>query len=484
MVRFDGLAFRLIRDVQGLAHGESVLGLMADREGNLWIRLDGATLLRYRNGVFDRPPTGALLIANITAMTQTTEGELLIAVMENGALVYRGGRFETVADAGTLPRSPVLSIAQTSDGSIWEGTRGAGLFRSRGGHTSSVAVALPDLKVNCLVSDGKGDLWVGTDEGMVQWDGSKFVAGGVQSSLGRVQVLAMTRDRDGNIWVGTDSRGLLRLNQYGVSSLDPAEDRSHEAITAVFEDREGNLWTGSASGIERLRDSNFTTYSRPEGLPSDGSKPIFVDSEDRVWFAAVDGGLWWMKEGRKGHIGNDGLDRDVVYSISGGKDGLWLGRQNGGLTRLTDTSGSFTARTYTTANGLAQDSVFSVYQARDGSVWAGTLSGGVSQLNGDRFTTYTSAAGLVSNTVVWILEDSGRTMWFATPEGLSALSKGRWKAYTANDGLPSNNVNCLLEDSIGTLWTGTAAGLAFRSAQGLSSSRRSAGISAGTNIGA
>ncbi len=112
---------------------------------------------------------------------------------------------------------------------------------------------------------------------------ANLLVGGVAELLrGRVQRPGDDQDRDGNIWVGKPiPRGLLRLNQYGVSSLDPAEDRSHEAITAVFEDREGNLWTGSASGIERLRDSAFTTYSRPEGLPSDGSKPIFVDSEDR-----------------------------------------------------------------------------------------------------------------------------------------------------------------------------------------------------------
>jgi ligand-binding sensor domain-containing protein len=94
LVRFDGLTFRLVRDVEGLAHGESVLGLMTDGEGNLWIRLDGATLLRYRNGVFDRPRPDPLLTSGITAMARTSAGELLIAVMERGAMIYRKGKFE------------------------------------------------------------------------------------------------------------------------------------------------------------------------------------------------------------------------------------------------------------------------------------------------------------------------------------------------------------------------------------------------------
>jgi ligand-binding sensor domain-containing protein/signal transduction histidine kinase len=467
LVRFDGLNFRLVRDVPALLNSESVLGLTPDRDGNLWVRLEGSTLLRYRNGVFDNPTSGAAsLNSAVTAMCQANQGELLVSVVGRGTMVYRRGRFEIVADASGLPRSPVLAVAQTPDGGIWAGTRGAGLFRLRQGQTSSVTENLPDPKVNCLLSLANGDLWVGTDNGIARWNGNRLTAAGIPASLRGLQVLAMVKDRDANIWLGTDSGGLLRLNDRGVSSLDKVDDRSREAVTAVFEDREGNVWTGSAGGIERLRDSAFVTYSLPEGLPSDGSKPVFVDSEDRTWFAPVDGGLWWMKEGQHGQVTADGLRRDVVYSIAGNKGELWVGRQRGGLTRLRADGGSITAKTYTKADGLAQDSVFSVYQARDGSVWAGTLSGGVSKLSGGRFTNYTSATGLVSNTVASILESSDGTMWFATPGGLSTLSKGHWRAYTARDGLPSENVNCLSEDSTGVLWIGTAAGLAFRSPTG------------------
>ena len=75
-----------------------------------------------------------------------------------------------------------------------------------------------------------------------------------------------------------------------------------------------------------------------------------------------------------------GLDHASVYSISGGAGELWVGRQRGGLTRLVESGGSFAAKTYTPADGLAQDTVYTVLRSRDGSVWAGTLSGGVSRL--------------------------------------------------------------------------------------------------------
>src|SRR5215467_6468726 len=40
LIRFDGSHFQLVRDVPGIQHGESVFGLMADGDGNLWISLD------------------------------------------------------------------------------------------------------------------------------------------------------------------------------------------------------------------------------------------------------------------------------------------------------------------------------------------------------------------------------------------------------------------------------------------------------------
>jgi ligand-binding sensor domain-containing protein len=131
-----------------------------------------------------------------------------------------------------------------------------------------------------------------------------------------------------------------------------------------------------------------------------------------------------------------------------------VGRQAArGLTNLRGAGSSFAAKSYTQADGLAQNSVFAVHQSRDGTVWAGTLSGGVSRLRNGKLTTYTTANGLASNTVSSILEGADGTMWFATPNGLSALAADGWRVYLMRQGLPADSVNCLLEDSAGVLWT-------------------------------
>ncbi len=277
--------------------------------------------------------------------------------------------------------------------------------------------------------------------------------------LDDTQGLVMIRDRDSNLWIGTPN-GLMRIDARGNSSFDRRDNSSTGPVTSLFEDREGNLWMGTTRGIERLRESAFTTYSIAAGLPAEINGPVYVDPEGSTWAAASQGGLYWLRENRVRRVTNAGLDKDVVYSIGGGQDGLWIGRREG-LTHLQTKGGSFTTRTYTRADGLAQNAVYAVYQDREGTVWAGTLSGGLSSFRNGSFKTYTTANGLGSNSVASILQTSDGTMWFGTPNGLNEFANGQWRIYTSQNGVPPGTVNCLLQDSTGTLWIGTANGLGF-----------------------
>jgi ligand-binding sensor domain-containing protein/signal transduction histidine kinase len=488
LIRFDGLNFRLFQQAipSSLPIGP-VQALMGDSDGSLWILLKSTRILRYRDGKFE--PGREEAEFGITSVLKRKDDTVLLSSLALGPLTYRAVKYEalssptepanaTAAAEGTpdnlssrlswatgvathrlaAPYSPVISMAETSDGKVWLGTEDRGLFYLDRGRISAARKGLPIQKINCLLALENRELWIGTDEGVVRWNGEQLTQVGLPPALNHIQVLAMTRDRDSNVWLGT-STGLLRFNSNGVS-IDERNQRPSRPVTALFEDREGNVWTGSALGIERLRDSVFVTYSAADGLPSESNGPIYVDAEGRTWFAPIDGGLRWIKGGHIGTVTDAGLAHDAVYSISGRGDELWLGRRRGGLTVLRDHGGSVTSETYTEAEGLAQNSVYAVYQGRSGAVWAGTLSGGVSELRNGHLTTYTTASGLSSNTVTSIAEGPDGTMWFATPNGLNALSKGRWRVFTVHDGLPSADLSCLFVDSAGVLWIGGAGGIA------------------------
>jgi len=461
LVRFDGLNFRLFQK-SNIATGPvgPILGLTADSENNLWITMQ-AGLLRYHEGKFEgasndfqRPET------TVTAMCRGKDGEAIFAALHNGIVRSGEGGLLTLASMPAMPNFLVLSMAEMADGRILLGTRDTGLFQLNGGQYSAGPVELRDRKINCLLPSDKQQLWIGTDNGLVRWNGKEVVNATIPPGLSHTQILALGKDRESNTWVGT-AEGLFRIDSDGVSFRDEERRSPGAGVTAIFEDREGNMWTGSAQGLERFRDTLFTTYSLPEDLPSESNGPVYVDSGDRTWFAPSEGGLYWLKDGVVGRIRSAGLGGDVVYSVTGDGGELWVGRQRGGLTHLQYRGGTWASETYTQAQGLSQNSVYAVHENHDGTVWAATLSGGVSRLKDGKFSNFTSADGLLSNSVASITEGSDGTMWFATPKGLSAFSNGRWRSFTQKDGLPSEEVICLLEDSTGTLWLGTAKGLAW-----------------------
>ena len=463
LFRFDGLDFRRMLDRSpSPVTIVNVMGLALDAQGKLMVRLPERNLLRYADGKFDNAlyPLVPRELA-VTAMCRGNDGNLYLAGLIHGILRYVDGRFETVAPVTALPASPIISIAQSADGKIWLGTRESGLFYLEGKRITAVRGQLPSPKVDALLADG-GRVWIGTDGGLAQWNGAALTDETVPASLKRSHVLAILADHQSNLWVGTTT-GLFRVNGKIAAPFNSPERGSDAVVNSLFEDREGTLWVGGKWGIERWRDGNFMTYGQPEGLPSDHNGPIYADADDRTWFAPLEGGLYWLGGGHVTRVTQAGLPADVVYSIAGSNGDLWLGRQRGGLTHLYMKDGALTSKTFTQADGLAQNSVFSVYRSRDGTVWAGTLNRGISRYRDGRFTTYAAGDGLASNTVTSILEGSDGTMWFGTPNGLRAFANDRWRAYTAKEGLASDQVNCLMQDSSGILWIGTAAGLSFLS---------------------
>jgi len=461
LIRFDGFNFQSVPFAQTDSAATSpVLGLIADNSGRLWIQRQGTGVLQYAGDHFEGVSSGANPISSqVTAMSRDRNGDVLLADVTGGILRLQREGFEKAASPDAfVGSSPVISVAESADARIWLGTLGAGLFVFAKGRATNVSAGLPERKINCLLPIGSEELWVGTDNGLYRWDSARFRR--VELPAGNPQILTMLRDRDSNVWVGTMG-GLLRINAKGTSFSEEKELRGRGGIDALFEDREGDLWIGGARGLARIRDSAFVTYSGAAGFSFERSGPVFVDAESRAWLGPAEGGLYFLKDGRVQNVTSDLLAKDVVYSIGGRDDEIWIGRQHGGLTRLRFHNGTLEAQTYTEAQGLAQNSVYAVFQSKDGAVWAGTLSGGLSKFSSGRFVTYTTANGLAANTVSSILETHDGTMWFGTSSGWSSLSSGKWRSYGTGNGLLAENVICLFEDSIGTLWTGTSAGLAF-----------------------
>ncbi len=470
LVRFDGISFRVFdhTSTPSLPPGH-VFDLAVDSEGVLWVRMQSPYLLRYRGGGFEQayplevpPPFSPDREHGVTAIARGTRGDILIAPPV-GPLRYRDGKFTPVVSPGAA-RGLAISIAETADGAIWTGMRDTGLFCLRDGLASQVA-GLPDQKVNALLPGAGSELWIGTDSGLVRWDGAAIAHRGVPALLARNPILALARDRDSSLWISTPA-GIVRMDSNDSATQWKVGDVPG-TVRAIFEDREGNLWLGGTEGLMQLRDAAFLSYT---GVTSGGG-PVYVDPSGRAWIGPSSGGLYWIRGMEQHAVTELDLERDVIYSIAGGPGELWIGRRLGGLTQLREDDGVFRARTYTAADGLAAGVVYAVYRARDGTVWAGTLSGAVSRIQKGRINTFTTGTGLSADAVNSIQETPDGVIWAGTASGLEAFRGGNWRRYGGQDGLPPGGVNSLAVDGDGVLWIGSSAGLFYWSGTRIESVR-------------
>ena len=170
----------------------------------------------------------------------------------------------------------------------------------------------------------------------------------------------------------------------------------------------------------------------------------------------------------------DGLASDTVLTIFEDSQGvIWFGTING-VTRYTQ--GSF--QTFTMEDGLASDAVGIIFEDQQGALWFGTgspnlWSGGVSRYDGSMFQTFSTANGLPDNNIRDIFQDKTGTIWFATGHGVSRYDGQKFNNSLIVGGpmgmgvLPEwwNDVRAISQDTAGNFWFATDAGLSSYNVQ-------------------
>ncbi len=123
-----------------------------------------------------------------------------------------------------------------------------------------------------------------------------------------------------------------------------------------------------------------------------------------------------------------------------------------------DTTNSAIIAVDTTNTQIAQY-IIDIFEDSKGNLWFGTIEKGVAKYTGKELRYYTTADGLIGNTVKSILEDVDGNLWFGTEMGLSKYNGKTFVNFTKKEGLCHNNISDMLIDTKGNFWIGTWAGI-------------------------
>jgi len=467
LVRYDGLNFvRIPMGGSNRATNAPVTGMVADSDGQIWATDDHTHLFRYEPGLLRGPlPDNGKHRYISSSLNKTSHGWLLFGSELQGLVEYKHGEPRVLLEPQMLPISPT-AVAQTEDGTFWIGTREKGLFRFNPENSAQELQKVPNfpnVRINTLVSAANATLLIGTNRGLFVLRNDRLRSD-IHPELYQQEILALTPGQRGEVWIGTAGH-VFRAQAKdvdlgdGVSSLEQL--RVNGAVTALFEDRDGNLWIGEPDTIERYRDNSFVSYLSSAGLPCINCGAIYVDPQLNVWFAPRDGGLFRISHGRIESIEQEGLKDDTIYSIAGAGEEVLVARRYGGLTLLRMDGNRLKASTYSGQGGLGENSVYTVYREPGGTIWAGTLNGGLRRLSRGSWQTFTTKEGLPSNTITAITGSGGGEIFVGTPNGLAEFRNGRWISYKTHDGLPPGEIGSLAFDNTNTLWIGSSRGVAF-----------------------
>src|ERR1700722_9675638 len=127
---------------------------------------------------------------------------------------------------------------------------------------------------------------------------------------------------------------------------------------------------------------------------------------------------------------------------------------------LSSAHAQFVIDSWSTENGLPQNSVLSIQQTPDGYLWLTTFDGLV-RFDGMHFSVFNkiNTAEITSNRFISLFCEPDGTLWAATEDsGVVRYRGGRFQSFTVRNGLPSNRVVQVQRDTDGSLRFDTDAG--------------------------
>ncbi len=374
-----------------------------------------------------------------------------------------------------------MTFIQDSKGFIWIGTQDGlvrwdgyrpKLFRHISGDTSS----LPSNLINGLVSDGTGSLFVATSNGVVaHYDpATEHFSALPATRTGTGVYCAFVDDIDGSLWQG-NANGLSHFTS-GSSHWESIPLPGDTRVWSLIRTHDGAIWAGTEHGLFR-KPSGTTTFEA-----AGGESPI-VHANIRSLMETETNDLWFgTNDGRIGILMADGTIKlaeiphpsSAILSLVNVSDTVVVAGTGGsGLVYFDSTTGKTThAIRYDAmrASGLAEDFIYSLYKDRLGGLWIGHTRGAdyIAASNGvvqSLLSSERNPQGLSGSHVTSMGLRADGKLLIGTENGGDLLSQenGRMsilhQQVLPSDALPAAQVYGIVTTTDGVTWIATAQGL-------------------------
>lgn len=457
--KFDGFQFETYYRIEGskgsLSH-DTIWSLLVDSSGKLWVGTDaGLNVYDESKKEFSLYQLGESTNDVIYKIAEDKNQNIWIGTSSGISKIPKNGvveRYVYDPNVGGLGQGEVRALTISKSNILWIGTQQSGVFTFSPQTSRFDAVVLDnegkkilaDNHVRDILIDRNENVWIATFNGglSVIENGTglstRFHTERKQSSpLSSNRVRSLLEDRNGDIWIGTDSGLQLWLPQtrefitYQLDLTDP-RSISDNAIFDIYQDRGGVIWVGTFNGISKWNATIelFPYFKRTASgtgiVPGDNVTAFVEDSENSTWIGTLSGLMYWDASNgtlKSFSASELGLSDRRVMSLGRVDGTVWVGTMAGGVDVLKEGKVEKTFRQVPNQpTSLSSNAITRIYQDSKGRAWVATFGGGVNMYIGDgmfrRFPDPDNTLGAFPDKrCMDILEDRGGNIWIATDGG-------------------------------------------------------------------
>lgn len=288
----------------------------------------------------------------------------------------------------------IRAIFEDSKGNYWFGPAGQSVARYDGKtleYFSKAAFFQGNNKiegenghsVHAIAEDKLGNIWFGTNLGVIKYDGESFRSYEENQGLNNIRIgrKSILSDKSGELWVGTHAgvfRYLPSADSLGGQSFSQFRLLPPIHVTDIMEDKQGNIWFASQNqGVFRYDGKAVENLKTKESLGDNYAGGLAEDKEGNIWFTMRDGICRYDGESFRSYTTEDGLGGSEIWGILIEESGIIWITARGSTTRFDPSlphsnPNAFTV--FTVADGL-NCCVQSMHQDRSGNMWWGTGQG-------------------------------------------------------------------------------------------------------------
>ena len=397
----------------------------------------------------------------VTSLAITEDDKLLVGTLCGVDIIDdKTGTIEHWNCSSVNPLSSnFVNSLLAKDGQIWVGTETGGITKLAPRqlqleffkHDAANPASLSPNAVNAMYAAPDGTLWVGTVEG-----GLNALAPGsrnfthytmANSGLPHNSVSTLAADNRGNLWIGTWGTGIAVMNLQQPGRIIPlVVDAKHQpflnfAGVLVYDPINDGMWLGTNDGLFFYDLKRQQLIEPFRGcLNVRGCIGSLITRDGKLLMGCVQG---MVEINLKSRIPGKGdfavkyhqykLDDpksgviDKILSFCLAKDGkIWLGSNGYGLYCYNyNKEGKTYVKSFTTNNGLANNTVKGIVEDNEGMLWIATDNGlSIFNPKTETFSNYSRKDGLLSSQFYFngAIRDAKGKIYLGTDEGLMAVT--------------------------------------------------------------